>query len=41
MTGHDAGPQAVATADLYFALSDMDAQVATVLLLGDRRPAAA
>src|SRR5690606_36435438 len=25
--GHDAGPQFVATADLYFALSDMDAQV--------------
>ncbi|MBG0829676.1 hypothetical protein HS041_18080 [Planomonospora sp. ID67723] len=33
--GHDAGPQVVATADLYFALSDMDTQVADVLLIGD------
>ncbi|WP_203863222.1 hypothetical protein [Planobispora rosea] len=33
--GHDAGPQVVATADLYFALSDMDTQVANVLLIGD------
>ncbi|MFC4588579.1 hypothetical protein [Sphaerisporangium corydalis] len=32
--GHTAGPQVVATADLYFALSDMDAQVANVLLSG-------
>ncbi|GII60669.1 hypothetical protein Skr01_07540 [Sphaerisporangium krabiense] len=32
--GHTAGPQVVATADLYFALSDMDAQVAAVLLMG-------
>ncbi|MEO3854588.1 hypothetical protein [Acrocarpospora sp. B8E8] len=32
--GHTAGPQVVATADLYYALSDMDAQVATVLLAG-------
>lgn len=32
--GHDAGPQVVATGDLYFALSDMDAQLATVLLMG-------
>jgi hypothetical protein len=32
--GHDAGPQVVATADLYFALSDMDTQVANVLLIG-------
>jgi hypothetical protein len=32
--GHDSGPQAAATADLYFALSDMDAQVADVLLIG-------
>ncbi|MCW2880698.1 MAG: hypothetical protein JWQ95_4798 [Sphaerisporangium sp.] len=32
--GHTAGPQVVATADLYFALSDMDAQVANVLLTG-------
>ncbi|MEV4163743.1 hypothetical protein [Nonomuraea dietziae] len=35
--GHDAGPQVVATAGLYLGLSDMDAQVATALLLGDRR----
>jgi hypothetical protein len=32
--GHDAGPQVVATGDLYFALSDMDAQLAAVLLMG-------
>ncbi|MEO5878389.1 MAG: hypothetical protein ABIS86_15755 [Streptosporangiaceae bacterium] len=32
--GHDAGPQVVATSDLYFALSDMDAQLANVLLTG-------
>lgn len=32
--GHGSGPQAAATADLYFALSDMDAQVADVLLIG-------
>ncbi|MQY04981.1 hypothetical protein [Actinomadura macrotermitis] len=32
--GHDAGPQVVATGALYFALSDMDAQVADVLLIG-------
>jgi hypothetical protein len=32
--GHDAGPQAVATSTLFSALSDMDAQVATVLLIG-------
>ncbi|RJL34039.1 hypothetical protein D5H75_05900 [Bailinhaonella thermotolerans] len=32
--GRDAGPQAVATADLYFTLGDMDAQVANVLLIG-------
>jgi hypothetical protein len=32
--GHGAGPQVVATADLYFALSDMDAQLANVLLIG-------
>ncbi|XVQ11234.1 hypothetical protein ACQP1W_01285 [Spirillospora sp. CA-255316] len=32
--GHDAGPQVVATGDLFFALSDMDAQVADVLLIG-------
>jgi len=33
--GHDAGPQVLATADLYFALSDMDSQVAGILLTGD------
>ncbi len=33
VTGRTAGPQVVATADLYFALSDMDGQVATALLL--------
>ncbi|WP_433331526.1 hypothetical protein [Spirillospora sp. CA-294931] len=32
--GHDAGPQVVTTGSLYFALSDMDAQVANVLLIG-------
>lgn len=32
--GHDAGPQVVATGDLYFALSDMDAQLAAALLIG-------
>jgi hypothetical protein len=32
--GHGAGPQVVATGNLFFALSDMDAQVATVLLIG-------
>ncbi len=32
--GHDAGPQVVATGDLYYALSDMNAQVANVLLAG-------
>ncbi|TDD89956.1 hypothetical protein E1298_13525 [Actinomadura rubrisoli] len=32
--GHDAGPQVVATGTLYFALSDMDAQVSNVLLSG-------
>ncbi|MEO3807768.1 hypothetical protein ABGB17_02055 [Sphaerisporangium sp. B11E5] len=33
--GRTAGPQVVTTADLYFALSDMDAQVATILLTRD------
>ncbi|GGT49822.1 hypothetical protein [Actinomadura citrea] len=33
--GHDAGPQVVATGDLYFQLSDMDAQLADALLIGD------
>lgn len=32
--GRDAGPQVVATAGLYLALSDMDAQVANVLVMG-------
>lgn len=32
--GQQAGPQVVATSDLYFALNDMDAQVANVLLVG-------
>ncbi|MFI6515229.1 hypothetical protein ACIBF1_06650 [Spirillospora sp. NPDC050679] len=35
--GHDAGPQVVATGTLYFALSDMDAQVADILLIGRER----
>ncbi|WP_235854427.1 hypothetical protein [Nonomuraea aridisoli] len=33
--GRDAGPQVVATAGLYLALSDMDAQVADALIMGD------
>ncbi|MEV6210729.1 hypothetical protein [Kitasatospora sp. NPDC051914] len=32
--GHRAAPQAVRAADLYFALSDMDAQAANLLLIG-------
>ncbi|TDD21432.1 hypothetical protein [Nonomuraea diastatica] len=36
--GRDAGPQVVATAGLYLALSDMDAQVANVLVMGDGYP---
>ncbi|MEU8802494.1 hypothetical protein [Spirillospora sp. NPDC048819] len=32
--GEDAGPQVVATGTLYFALSDMDAQVSNILLIG-------
>jgi hypothetical protein len=32
--GHDAGPQVLANGDLYFALSDMDSQVASILLTG-------
>jgi hypothetical protein len=35
--GREAGPQVVATSSLYFALSDMDAQVAEVLLIGRER----
>jgi hypothetical protein len=33
--GDRAGPEVVATSDLYFALNDMDAQLANVLLVGD------
>jgi hypothetical protein len=33
--GHDAGPQVLATAGLHLALSDMDAQVANALLMGN------
>ncbi|MDP4507197.1 hypothetical protein [Nonomuraea turcica] len=33
--GHDAGPQVVATAGLHLALSDMDAQVANILVMGN------
>ncbi|WBP90921.1 hypothetical protein [Kitasatospora cathayae] len=33
--GHRAAPQATRAADLYFALSDMDAQAANLLLVGD------
>ncbi|WP_377267039.1 hypothetical protein [Peterkaempfera sp. SMS 1(5)a] len=32
--GHRAAPQAVRSADLYFALNDMDAQIANLLLFG-------
>lgn len=32
--GHQAGPQVVTTANLYFALSDMDTQLANILLNG-------
>ncbi|MGW2249960.1 hypothetical protein ACWCXH_07140 [Kitasatospora sp. NPDC001660] len=32
--GHNAAPQAARAADLYFALSDMDAQAANLLLIG-------
>jgi hypothetical protein len=35
--GHQAGPEVIASADLYFALNDMDAQIANVLLVGDAR----
>ncbi|GGT39396.1 hypothetical protein ACFFV7_27305 [Nonomuraea spiralis] len=34
--GRDAGPQVVATAGLYLALSDMDAQVANALVMGEQ-----
>jgi hypothetical protein len=33
--GHQTGPEVIASADLYFALNDMDAQIANVLLVGD------
>jgi hypothetical protein len=33
--GHQAGPQVVATANLYFSLSDMDTQVSNILLYGN------
>lgn len=33
--GHTAGPQVVASSDLYLALNDMDAQLANVLLVGN------
>ncbi|MFC4912797.1 hypothetical protein [Actinomadura gamaensis] len=33
--GREAGPQVVASSDLYLALNDMDAQLANVLLIGD------
>ncbi|MEV5324774.1 hypothetical protein WBK31_25325 [Nonomuraea sp. N2-4H] len=36
--GRDAGPQVVATAGLYLALSDMDAQVANALVMGKDYP---
>jgi hypothetical protein len=35
--GHRAAPQVMATSDLHLALSDMDAQIATVLLIGDAK----
>lgn len=35
--GHDAGPQVVATGDLYYALSDMDAQLTAILLMGQEQ----
>jgi hypothetical protein len=35
MIGHTAAPEVIASADLYFALNDLDAQLANVLLVGD------
>jgi hypothetical protein len=32
--GHDAGPQVLATGNLYYALGDMDSQLASILLTG-------
>ena len=34
--GHDAGPQVLATSNLYYALGDMDSQVASILLSGSQ-----
>ncbi|MER7581122.1 hypothetical protein [Kitasatospora sp. NPDC097691] len=36
--GHRAAPQVVRSADLYFALNDMDARAANLLLFGADRP---
>jgi hypothetical protein len=36
LIGHHSAPVVVSTANLYFALSDMDTQVVNVLLVGDR-----
>jgi hypothetical protein len=36
LVGHHSGPVVVSTSNLYFALADMDAQVANVLLVGSR-----
>jgi hypothetical protein len=33
--GHTSGPQVVTTSNLYYALSDMDGQLADILLIGD------
>src|SRR5690606_2601085 len=35
--GRTDGPQVVATADLYYSLSDMDTQVANILLVGEQQ----
>lgn len=35
LLGHEAGPQAMATTELYLALADMDARMADALLMGD------
>ena len=36
-TGDRDAPEVVATSDFYFALSDMDAQLANILLVGDEQ----
>ena len=36
LVGHHSGPVVVSTSNLYFALADMDAQVANILLVGAR-----